>query len=47
LHGKLDSKNKLGHFMGYFDESKSYWIWNSLQWRIMVSRHVMFDECMN
>jgi hypothetical protein len=24
LRGKLDSKNKLGHFMGYFDESKSY-----------------------
>jgi hypothetical protein len=24
LHGKLDSKNKLGLFMGYFDESKAY-----------------------
>jgi hypothetical protein len=24
LHGKLDSKSKLGLFMGYFDESKPY-----------------------
>jgi hypothetical protein len=24
LHGKLDSKSKLGLFMGYFDESKVY-----------------------
>jgi len=44
LRGKLNSKNKLGCFMGYFDESKS---WNSMQWRIMVSRHVMVHECMN
>jgi hypothetical protein len=47
LRGKLDSKNKFRHFMGYFDESKSYRIWNVVQWRIMVSRHVMVDERMN
>jgi hypothetical protein len=47
LCGKLNSKIKFGHFMGYFDESEYCQIWNVVQWRIMASRHVMVDERMN
>ncbi len=33
--------------MGYFNESKVYQIWDVTQWKIILIKDVMVDECMN
>ncbi len=33
--------------MGYFNENKVYQIWDVTQWKIILIKDVMVDECMN
>lgn len=44
LRKKLDPKSRSGIFLGYFDASKGYRIWDLQCQRVVISRDVLFDE---
>jgi hypothetical protein len=44
LRKKLNSKSHRGMFLGYFDESKAYRIWDKDSKRIATIRNVLFHE---
>ena len=44
LRKKLDAKSQKGIFLGYFEESKAYKIWDSEKKQIVTTRDLVFDE---
>lgn len=44
LRKKLDAKSSIGIFVGYFNESKGYQVWDSTKKQVIITRNLMFDE---
>ena len=44
LRKKLDAKSRQGTFVGYFEESKGYRVWDSVKKQIVTTRDIVFDE---
>ena len=41
---KLQSKSQFGMFLGYFDESKAYHIWNKVTHKVCVTHDIIFHK---